>query len=114
MFYVMDECAMVFRDKERDREFQLELLRIRLKHEREVVLYSVGMAVGASFLVFALTLGMTLVLTEKKIPDLWIHMITAYLLVGGLILIASTILFAELKYSEKQGIERIRKRYLDW
>ena len=105
---------MSFRDRERDRELQLELLRTQLKHDREVVLYSVGMAVGASFLIFALTLGLTAVLTEKEISVLWVHMITAYLLVGGLILIASTVLFAELKYSERKDIERIRKKYLDW
>jgi len=105
---------MSFRDRERDRELQLELLRIQLTHEREVILYSVGMAVGASFLVFALTIGFTVVITERTIPMLWIQMITAYLLVGGLILIASTVLFAELKYSERRDLERIRKKYLDW
>ena len=98
----------------RDREFQLALLRTRLKHEREVVLYSVAMAVGASFLVFALTVGLAVVLTEKRIPALWVHIITGYLLVGGLILIASTFLFAELKYSERKDIERIKRKYLDW
>ena len=97
-----------------DREFQLELLRTRLKHEREVVSYSIGMAVGASFLVFALTVGFTVVLTEKTIPVLWIQMITAYLLVGGLVLIASVVLFAELKYSERRDMERIKKKYVDW
>jgi hypothetical protein len=45
---------------------------------------------------------------------LWIQMITGYLLVGGLILIASTVLFAELKYSERRDIERIRKKYVEW
>jgi len=105
---------MSFRDRERDREFQLELFRIQLRHEREVVFYTVGMAMGALFLVFALTVGLTVLLTEKKIPILWEQMITVYLLVGGLILIASSVLFAELRYSEKQDIERIRKKYLEW
>lgn len=105
---------MSFQDRERDRELQLELLRIQLKHERQVVFYSVLIAVGASFLVFALTLGLTLVLTQKQIPALWVHMITAYLLVGGLILITSAVLFAELKHSERRDIERIKKKYLEW
>ena len=65
-------------------------------------------------MVFALTVGLTVVLTEKTIPALWVHMITAYLIVGGLILIVSGVLFAELKYSERKDIERIKKRYLDW
>ncbi len=56
---------MSFRDRKQDREFRLDLLRTQLKHERDIVLYGVGMAVGASFLVFALTLGLTVVLTEK-------------------------------------------------
>jgi len=102
-----------FRDRKRDRELQLELLKIRLKHEREVVLYTAGIAVGFSFLVFALTLGLTVLLTEKRIPLLWEHMITVYLLVGGLILIASTLLFTELKRSEREDIERARKKYLE-
>lgn len=105
---------MSFRDKERDRELQLELMRTQLKHEREIVLYSVGIAVGASFLVFALTVGLTVVLTERTIPVLWVNIITAYLLVGGLILIVSTVFFAELKYSEGKDIERIRKKCLEW
>lgn len=105
---------MSFRDREKDRELQLELMKTQLKHEREIVLYSVGMAIGASFLVFALTVGLTVVLTEKIIPILWVNMITAYLLAGGLILIASTVLFAELKYSERKDMERIRKKCLEW
>ncbi len=105
---------MSFRGRERDREFQLELLRIRLKHERDIVLYSVGMAIGASFLVFALTVGLTVVLTEKTIPALWVHMITAYLLVSGMLLIGSTMLFTNLKYSEREDIERLKKKYSEW
>ncbi len=105
---------MAFRGRERDREFQLELLGIQLKHERDVVLYSVGMAIGASFLVFALTVGLTVVLTEKTIPVLWVYMITAYLLAGGMLLIASIVLFINLRYSEREDIERLKKKYSEW
>lgn len=105
---------MSFRDRKQDREFRLDLLRTQLKHERDIVLYGVGMAVGASFLVFALTLGLTVVLTEREIPVLWVHMITAYLIVGGVLLIVSRVLFAELKYSERKDLERIKRKYSDW
>jgi len=105
---------MPLRDRERDKEFQLELLGIQMKHEREVVFYSVGMAVGASFLIFALTLGLTVVLSEKEIPVLWTLMIFTYLIVGGILLFASAMLFAGLKLSERKDLERIKKKYLDW
>lgn len=67
---------------DRDKEFQLELLRIQLKHEREVVFSSVGMGVGASFLIFALTLALTVSLSEKAIDPLWLLMIEIYLIAG--------------------------------
>ncbi|MFQ6074134.1 MAG: hypothetical protein ACE5KC_02830 [Candidatus Bathyarchaeia archaeon] len=105
---------MSLRGRERDREFQLELLRIQLKHERDIVLYGIGMAIGASFLVFALTVGLVVVLTEKTVAVLWVHMITAYLLVGGILLIGSTALFVNLKYSEREDMERLKKKYLEW
>jgi hypothetical protein len=105
---------MSFRGREQDKEFQLELLRIQLKHERAIVLYTVGMAIGASLLVFSLTVGLTVVLTEKTIPVLWVHMITAYLLAGGMLLISSAVLFANLKYSERKDIERLKKKYSEW
>ncbi|MCZ2856194.1 MAG: hypothetical protein O2U62_03780 [Candidatus Bathyarchaeota archaeon] len=105
---------MSFRGREQDKEFQLELLRIQLKHERAIVLYTVGMAIGASLLVFSLTVGLTVVLTEKTIPVLWVHMITAYLLAGGMLLIGSAVLFANLKYSERKDIERLKKKYSEW
>jgi len=65
------------------------------------------MAVGASFLVFAFTLRLNVVLTGKEIPVLWIHRITAYLIVGGLILIASVALFASLVSSERKELGKI-------
>jgi len=105
---------MSFRGREQDKEFQLELLGIQLKHERAIVLYTVGMAIGASLLVFSLTVGLTVVLTEKTIPVLWVHMITAYLLAGGMLLISSAVLFANLKYSERKDIERLKKKYSEW
>lgn len=105
---------MSFRGREQDKEFRLELLRIQLKHERSIVLYTVGMAIGASLLVFSLTVGLTVVLTEKTIPVLWVHMITAYLLAGGMLLIGSAVLFANLKYSERKDIERLKKKYSEW
>jgi len=85
-----------------------------LKHEREVVFYSVGMAIGASFVIFALTLGLTIILTEKEIPVLWSLMISAYLIVGGILLFASAMLFVVLVFSERKDIESIKKKYLDW
>jgi len=105
---------MSFRERERDRDFQLELLKTRLKHERDILLYTAGIAVGASFLVFALTVGLTVVLTERTIPDLWVHMITAYLFAGGMLLIGSAVLFVNHKYSEREDIERLKKRYSEW
>jgi len=105
---------MPFRGRERDREFQSELLRIQLKHERGIVLYGVGMAIGASFLVFSLTVGLAVVLTEKTIPVFWVYMITAYLLAGGMLLIGSTALFVNLKYSEREDIKRLVKKYSEW
>jgi hypothetical protein len=105
---------MSFRGRERDREFQIGLLRIQLKHERDIILYSVGMAIGASLLVFSLIVGFTVVLTEKTIPVLWVHMITAYLLAGGMLLIGSAVLFVNLKYSERKDLERLEKNYSEW
>ncbi len=41
-------------------------------------------------------------------------MITAYLIVGGVLLIVSRVLFAELKYSERKDLDRIKRKYSDW
>ncbi len=105
---------MSFRGKERDREFQLELLRIQLKHQRCIVLYTVGMAIGASLLTFSLTVGLTVVLAENTVPALWVHMITAYLLAGGMLLIGSAVLFANLRYSEREDIAQLKKKCSEW
>ena len=41
-------------------------------------------------------------------------MITAYLLAGGMLLIGSAVLFTNLKYSEREDIERLKKKYSEW
>ena len=105
---------MSFLGRERDREFELELLKIQLEHDRKVALYSVQTALGTSFLLFALTVGVSVAASGVSIPLLWIQMIWAYLIVGMILLIVSGISFLAVKASTRKDMEAIRKKYSDW
>ena len=109
---------MSFRDKKRDREFQLEILKVELEHEREVVFYSAIMAVGASFTIFAAMFWITILSTGVKpseIHIIWLAFILENVILGGILLLGGIIFLGRLKSSERNAIEKIRKEYLrEW
>lgn len=105
---------MSFLGRERDREFELELLRIQLKHDIKIALYSSFIAVGVAFKVFGFTPALTVTLSEKEISFLWILMITLYPIIGGILSFSGMVFLGRLKSSEEKDLERIRKKYLDW
>jgi uncharacterized membrane protein YgaE (UPF0421/DUF939 family) len=85
-----------------------------LKHERQVTILAAMMATGASFVVFALTLALTAVLSEKSISPMWELLITVYMIVGGIIATGSIYLLLRINTSVLKEIENIRKKYACW
>ena len=109
---------MSFRDKKRDREFQLEILKVELEHEREVVFCSATTAFGTSFMIFAATFFITILSTGVKLSEIhimWRVFILVYVILGGILILGSYIILNRLKSSERNAIENIRKEYLrEW
>lgn len=106
---------MSFRDKERDRQFQLKVLSVQLKHERLVGFYNAAMSMGTAFVVLGTTIILTAhLISEKPISILWNWILTAYITLGGVLVIVCARLLTRLEFSTKREIERIKKKYLEW
>ena len=105
---------MTFLARERDREFELELLRIQLEHDRKVALFTIFGALGGAFIIFALTSGVSILLAGIKLPNEWTVMILIYFIGGAVLAFGSLILIIRLNASTNKEIETLRKKYSDW
>lgn len=106
---------MSSQDRERDREFELELLRIQLEHERNVAAFNGFMMLGFSMFVFSASVMMAILQSTepKDIPILWRLLLPALMIAGGVMGAISAFGIFRLEHSEKEDIEKLRKKYLD-
>lgn len=105
---------MSFLNRERDREFQLEVLAVQLRHERKTVRYSSQMAMGIAFLAFALTFFIAITVSPQEYPSLAKVLVWFYGGIGFLTTWFSLRKLKSLRFSEEEDIKRLTKKYLDW
>jgi hypothetical protein len=102
-------------EKEEEREFQFEMLKASLKHERQVTQYSVLIAVGAAFIVFGLTLDATIWVSGKAFsPEVLLWNIYALLwsFIGLGILSPTLNKMKKLKPSEENDLKEIYEKFV--
>ena len=101
-------------DRARDREFQLEVLQVQLKHERQTVRYSSQMAMGIAFLAFALTFFIAITVSPQEYSSLAKALVWFYGGIGFLTTWFSLRKLKSLRISEEEDVKRLTKKYLDW
>jgi uncharacterized membrane protein len=98
-------------EENKEREFQLRILEVQLKHEHDVTFFTVMLAVGASFVVFGLTFMITFLLSEREISVLWVFLSLGYEILGAICFILSVIKLRRLKFSQEKDVNAIRQDF---
>jgi len=106
---------MSFPSGKQNREFQLELLRIQLKHRREIAIFSTSAAIGVSFAIFGATILMTALTSwasEKEILALLLPIAIEYMIVGIVLVIVSIVFYHLISYREEKEINTLRDKFI--
>lgn len=110
---------MSFNDKKRDRELQIELLKLQLKYERENAFFSTLMGVGVSLVVFAIAFNFTVANVPElpqELKQAIFNFMYAFLGVGGFLTLFSIIAFWIRRVSEQNELHAIQEKFVkdDW
>jgi ABC-type dipeptide/oligopeptide/nickel transport system permease subunit len=104
-----DGHATTFEGK--DREFNLRILEVQLKHERLTTLSAALLALGGALIVFSLTIAFTIPFFGKVIPEIVWQVIEIYLGFGTVIAISALVTMLGLKSEEKKDVNKIREDF---
>jgi len=78
---------------------------------------SVGMAIGISVIVFALTFGLSVSTSKAEMVVEWksimLGYMWAFIIIGALLASVSSISYFYVRRLEKEELEKLRKEYLE-
>ena len=87
----------------------MQILRVQLKHERHVAEFTIFLAIGAAFIVFALSSILTATLLNANIPANMQTIIEEYSIVALACIVIGLIRWLGLESSEKKELDEIRR-----
>lgn len=108
---------MSFREKKRDRELQIELMKIRVYHSRKASFFSTLASIGISFAVVSVTMLITLKLAffefERTFP-MGFNWILLPMFFASLVVLIIYMIWYFSDKSFEEDVEAIKEKYLKW
>lgn len=99
--------------KDREKDFQVEVLRIQMLQARKVAFYSAYYTVGAAFEIFSITLILTAVLLDRPLSAYWLALMAIYLGTGVGFIAFGVLGFGKLKRIEGEELRILRERFVE-
>lgn len=108
---------MVTWKEKRDRNFQLELLELQLKHDHNIAIFSTAASISGSLTIFTMTFAIALLASGQpvdRIPLVWTLYVILSMISSIFVLVFSLIQFFRLRSSSKRELMKMKRQILNW